>query len=372
MSRGDFVRRAKARLVVYPVKTIDPAAIDKKGSNVNVFYNGIAAMCEEVDRRSAQRFAAKSLDAAEDEDLSAYVAERSYGRVVRKGAAKASVDLYVTRPTTAGTLVIPEGAAADVGGVSFLLDAPGVTFAPGEGGPLVRKRASFTSKGTGLATNAVVTAPRFSPAQANALLAAVTDTDPEPQATGGAEREGDAALKARFKRDEQGRDNNTTLLEAGALSTPGVESAVAIEEINPEGLITGQAILHVADANGRAGKSLRASVTAQLRDYRMLGQWVTVLSALPALTPITASFGVLAGFSIGDVQTRARNAILASVNALEPGESLLRARLAGALQAVPGVAFLPGVPFGVTVPAADLIAAFSTRFRTAAELVTFA
>lgn len=371
MSRQDFLRVAEARLRASPSTTLDPGSIRKAGSTLNVFFNAGSGLAEECDRRSALRFASALVGAARGSALDAAVADRTFGRLTRKGAAASRVDLGVARGgSLAAAFAVTAGTEVAVGDELFTLDAPGISFAVGEGGPLVVKRGSFTAKRAGAATNVQIVAPRFTrPALVPNM--AVTALADEPQATGGAEREGDEALLARYGLYTRGLDDNLALLEAGGLATPGIESAVALDELSPEGLLTGRVILHVADANGRAGTALRAAVRATLRGFRMAGQDVQVESALPALTPIVGSFGVLAGFSVGDVQTKARAALVASVNALEPGQSLLRAQLAAALVAVPGVVLFASVPFGVTVPAADLIATPSTRFRTSEELVTF-
>lgn len=371
MSRQDFLRVAKARLRTPPVSALDASSIDKAGSTLNVFFNGVSAIGEECDRRSAARFAASRTGSADGDDLDEVITDRTFGRVVRKGASAATVDLGVLRSGTGAAATVAAGARVTLGDETFTLDAPGVSFALGEGGPNVVKRASFTCARVGASTNVLVLAPAFAGGQTLPAGVSVVALDDDPQATGGAERETRAQLLDRYLRFTRGLEENITLLEAGALATPGIESAVAIEEISPEALLTGRVILHVADVNGRAGTALRARVTATLRDYRMLGQVVQVESALPALTPIVASFGVLAGFGVGDVQAQARNALVAAVNALEPGQNLLRARLATALAGVPGVVLLDSVPFGVTVPAADLIATVSTRFRTTTDLVSF-
>ncbi|HEU4411194.1 MAG TPA: baseplate J/gp47 family protein [Polyangiaceae bacterium] len=371
MSRQDFLRIAEARFRATPGLSLDPASVRKPGSTLNAVYNGVSAVGEELDRRSAARFAALLSGSARDGDLDALVADRTFGRVLRKGAAAATVELGVARAGTGAAATVPAGAEVSVGGADFVLDPPGVSFASGEGGPGLVKRAAFTAKLAGLAGNVLALAPAFkNPASlpAGVSVSALAD---EPQASGGAEREADPELLDRYRRFTAGLERNLLFLEAGALQAPGVQAAAAIEELSPEGLLTGRVILHVADANGRAGKALRARVVATLRDYRLLGQRVQVESALPSLEPVVAQVGVLAGFQVGDVQTRARGALVASVNALPPGANLLRAQLAAALAAVPGVVLLPSVPFGVTVPAADRIAAPSTRFRTSPELVTF-
>jgi uncharacterized phage protein gp47/JayE len=371
VSRQDYLRVAEARVRSSPGTTLDPGSIRKPGSTLNVFYNGISAIGEENDRRSALRFASALVGASRGAALDAGILDRTYGRVVRKGAAASRVELGVFRSGTGAASTVPTGTEVAIGEELFTLDAPGVSFALGEGGPLVVKRGAFTAKRAGSATNVLVVSPRFTRTSLvpQTFLVALED---EPQATGGAERETDEAFLARYGLFTRGLEENIALLEAGALATPGIESAVAIEELSPEGLLTGWVVLHVADVNGRAGVALRALVVATLRGYRMTGQRVRILSALPALTTLVGSFGVLAGFSVGDVQARARAALVSSVNALEPGQSLLRARLAAALVAVPGVVILDSVPFGVTVPAADLIATVSTRFRTSEELVSFA
>jgi uncharacterized phage protein gp47/JayE len=370
VSRQDYLRVAEARMRATEGVALDAASIRVAGSTLNLFFGGVSAVAEEIDRRGASRLAAKLTGAAQGDDLDDTILDRTFGKVRRKGASSSRVSLGFVRTATTPARTFDAGTEVAIGDEVFALDAPGVTFADGEGGPLVVKLGSFTSKRAGVATNVVVTNPTL--VRAATGVSIVADPDPaERQASGGDERETDPTLLARYQLYTRGLDENIALLEAGAKSVEGIASAVALEEVSLSGLLTGRAILHVADVNGRAGKSLRAAVTADLREYRMAGQRVLVESALPALTPIVAQFGVLAGFAVGDVQSGARAALVASVNALEPGQSLPRARLAAAIVSVPGAVLLPSVPFGVTVPAADLVASLSTLFRTSPPLVTF-
>jgi hypothetical protein len=269
--------------------------------------------------------------------------------------------------------LVETGTEIDMGGVTFTVDAPGVSFAAGEGGSLIVKPLKVTAQAAGSAGNVSTSAPTFknpgslqdATFRVQPLTTPVGGEPVDTVASGGDEREKDSDYLARYRLYASGQRRGLDLLAAGARSTPGIQSATAIEQVTPAGRVTGKVFLYVADQNGRAGKALRERVSVQLRTYRLQAQEVSIESTIPTLLTIVLSFAVKVGFDVGSVQAQAKNATLFYTNALNPGESWYRAGVAAKLITIPGLVFSPAYPSGVVSPGADVIALASTRFEAA-------
>lgn len=376
LTRADAARIARNRIRITPGAQLDPAAVDKTGSTVNIFVNAVAALAEECEARSEGRFAAQLVAGAEGEDLDRLILERSKGKLPRKGAAAASIDLQVSRTSTAaGEGVVEAGTEVLAGGLTWTLDAPVVFTATAlSGGAVTATCATLGSVGNGVKADVQKFKAPSSLFDATLVVEAQGSADPGAgiASAGGDERETDEAYRARYALWDAGLDRNLDFLAAGALGVPGVANAVALEDIDGEGNPTGSATVYLGDAFGRAGSGLLQRVRAQLRGFRLLGQHVSLAQTIPEFVSVTLLFGVLEGNSIDQVREEARAAVVAVINALPPGATLTRALLSTALASVPGLALLEGTPFGFTVPAADLVPAQpSTIFRTRTDLVSF-
>lgn len=377
LTRADAARIARNRIRITPDAQLDPASVDKTGSTVNIFTNAVAALAEELEARSEARFAAQLVAGAQGDDLDRLILERSKGKLPRKGAAAAAIDLQVSRTSTAaGEGVVEAGTEVLAGGLTWTLDTS-VVFAAAtlKGGLVSATCTTLGSVGNGVKADVQKFKNPSALFDATLLVEAQGSADPFAgiASAGGDERETDEAYRARYALWDAGLDRNLDFLAAGALGVPGVAAAAAIEDIDGEGNPVGTVSLYVGDAFGRAGTGLLQRVRAALRGFRLLGQHILLGQTLPEFVSVTLQFGVLDSFSVDQVREEARAAVVATINVLPPGATLTRASLAAALAQVPGLAFLAAAPFGFTVPAADIVPTYpSTIFRTRSDLVGFA
>lgn len=376
LTRADAARIARNRIRITPDAQLDPAAVDKTGSTVNIFVNAVAALAEELEARSEGRFAAQLVAGAQGADLDRLILERSKAKLPRKGAAAASIDLQIFRTSTAaGEGVVEAGTEVLAGGLTWALDTSAIFAASSlYAGVVSATCTTLGSVGNGVPAGTQAFKNPGALFDATLVVEAQGSADASAgiASAGGDERETDEAYRARYGLWDAGLDRNLDFLAAGALSVPGVAAAVAIEDIDSEGTPTGSVALYVGDPFGRAGTGLLRRVRAALRGFRLLGQHVEISQTLPEFVSITLRFGVLDGYSVDQVREEARAAVVAAVNALPPGATLTRALLASVLAQVPGLAFLAAAPFGFTVPAADIVPTYlSTILRTRLDLVSF-
>jgi uncharacterized phage protein gp47/JayE len=379
VNREDYLRIARDRIRITPGTTIDPAAIDVAGANLNLIVNGVSAMAEECEQRSAARMGAQLTSSATDADLDRVILERTFGRLPRKAAAPASFAVMLRRTGTSGA-VVAAGTEMLAGGLTWTLDAQ-VVFPASVTGPLP---ATFTCSSLGSSGNLTASAitgfknPGLLDDPTTTIEAFVsgnfddTTRPPDNYASGGADKEKDSDYRARYALYDAGLDTNTDLLAAGALTVPGVAYAVAIEDVDSEGRPTGTATLYLGDVNGRANRALLARVRAALRGFRMTGQDISLVGTVPFLQSFLLSFAVATGYAVETVQAEAVAAVVSYVNALGPGDSLNTAGLYGVLRGIAGLVFLPAYPLGLVSPTGIVAAASpSTLIRTTPALVTF-
>ena len=372
LTRADFARIARNRIRITPDAQLDPASVDKTGSTVNIFVNAVAAIAEELEARSSARFAAQLVASARGADLDRLILERSKGKLPRKGAAAATLDLQLYRTSTAaGEGLVEAGTEILAGGLTWTLDASVVFAASALGAiPASATCATLGTSGNGVAPDV----QKFKNPGALFDATLVVESFGIPSA-GGDERETDEAYRARYALWDAGLDRNLEFLAAGTLGVPGVATATAVEDTDAEGTPTGAVTLYLGDANGRATSALLARVRASARGFRLAGQSVRFVGTSPDFRAFSLRFGILDSANVEQVREELRAAVVAYVNGLAPGASLLRASLAAVLTAVPGVVLLDAHPYGLETGSpsdVDLIpSSKSTTYRTRPELVTF-
>lgn len=372
LTRADFARLARNRIRITPGAQLDPASVDKTGSTVNILVNAVAAIGEELEARSAARFGAQLVASAREGDLDRLILERSKGKLPRKGAAAATIDLQLYRTSAAaGEGLVEAGTEILAGGLTWTLDAS-VVFSATSLGPLP---ASATCATLGTSGNGV--APdvhRFKSPGALFDVSLVVESFGIPSA-GGDERETDEAYRARYGLWDAGLDRNLEFLAAGALGVPGVVAASAVEDTDADNNPTGSVTLYLGDTNGRATSALLARVRAAARAFRLAGQSVRFVGTSPDFRAFSLRFGILDSANVEQVREEVRAAVVAYVNGLAPGASLLRAQIAAVISAVPGVVLLDADPYGIETGSSsdvDLVpSSKSTTYRTRPELVTF-
>ena len=379
MSRDDLFRAARDKVRTAAGTTLDVGALDKDGSTLQLAALVASAMAEEVEGRSSSRQAALVIATARDTDLDRDVLESTFSHLPRRGASAASFEVLVARPTsaTAPAGFLEPGTEMLAGGFSWTLDPAGLVWALGQ---KTAQTATFTCKTLGVAGN-------VAPAGIQGFKTPSALFDPsfvitkktasgDGYATGGAERETDSEYKARRAIWDAGLDRDIDFLAAQARGVDGITYAVAIEDLGAAGNPTGIVTLYVGDVNGRANAGLVKRVLAKSRSFRLVGQDLRVVGAVPSLVTLVLRFAVTSTSDIAQVQANARAAVVAYVNTLAPGATLERAAIKAVLLGVAGVVFEAAYPYGlVTVNGAapvDLAAGSpSTIFRTSSELVTF-
>lgn len=365
-SAASYRAIAKRAIQSVPESTLDPEAVDRKGSTVNILVAAGAAMATEAETRAAAKIRALTLDTDVDEELDAVVADRTYGEIVRFGATPAVVPVQLRRASgayPAGS--VPAGARLVAGSVAFTLDEA-VPFLLNERGPIeTTATATAAGAGTNIAKGAIAgfDAPQslFDPLLTVANLEA---------AAGGGDRELNTSLRSRARAFPAGVQRATSrALEVGAMSVAGVRQAVLVEPLDAEGYPSGSVLLYIADANGQANSALVAKVVRALLDWRAAGVPVRVVGSVPTFVEVRLSIGYLSGFATSTVQARVRAAIVNAINALRPSDPLYVSALISAARTVPGVVVPDGA---VLLPVGTLYASNGETYRTTVSMVTFA
>lgn len=357
-----------------PKLTLD--AVDRDGSDANIIAASSAAVGEEVVAQLADVAEGLYLDSARGKKLDRYVFDR-YG-LVRKTAAVAvgEVEFSTTAPNPT-SFTIPVGTALQTAdGRQFFTTAAAI-FPAGSTGPItaaVRSALAGADQNAriGAITNIVSTIP-LAPAD----LAVTNGT----ATAGAADEEGDDSLRDRARRFFlTARKGTLAAIEADALSVPGIVRAVAFDVVDVSARPTRVVELVVSDqftdalvvqgvnppAYEAQSQALADSIFNALRDTRAGGIFVKVVVAQVVLQPIILQLRFQAGVDVDLVTLVARGTVLASVNDLEPGETLSRAALVDRLR---GVAGLQIVGDEIASPPGDVVPAPLQVIRTSLSLV---
>lgn len=380
MNRADFFRLARHRLQTTPGAQLDPAAVDKTGSTLNILASVASTMAEECESRSQARFAAQLVQSADEGDLDSLLVELSKGKLPRKPAAAASLYGYLSRPVAAplpgGRAVVPAGTKITAGGFTWTLEE-NVQFTDPGTAQEKDSMGFFTCDEVGAKTNNI--GPDVFPLVAPASLfdPGLTFESIEGPSVGGADRERDAAYRARYALWYRGLDSGLEHLAAGALGVPGIDAASAVEQVDGDGVPLGPMVIYVNDVENRATEALYRRVKAALPRFRMLGQHVMVWGISAVYVPIVLRFAILDTFDVDQVQDAVRASMVLLVNGLLPRRPLRRDDIRATVLATPGVVALGDGVGGfdpVVEPVQDLLVTandFRTTYRTRPELITF-
>jgi hypothetical protein len=354
-----------------PNSRLDPAAVRKSGSLINVLVAMSAALVQEVAARAFGKLSDLTYDGAKGSELDALVAERTRRQVVRIGAAPSRAVIAVSRPAGGALLVqtIEAGEViGDVAGgstVTFSLDYT-LPFAAGQTGPIY---TTATATAAGSTTNVEQgSIARFvSPTSFSDLTFVPSAVE---VIAGGCDVETDDPFVQRAEEWEQKRARGTiAAIELGALTVPGIVQASVEEPTNAFGDPTGVVALYLADINGNCNSSLVAAVRLALRSWRCAGSVPVFYPSAPSYQGIVLHLGVLDGYSTSSVQQLARAAVVAAVNVLAPKATLQRSAIFAALRTVPGAVVGDDA---VVSPALDVVPTNGATLRTRSDLVSFA
>ena len=350
----DIFDAGRREILVQPTRITDDV-VDIDGSDANIIVGAGAAMADEVAAYALALYQESFLATSLDQALDRWVNDRY--QLPRQDAVPAVANLQLARAGVVG-FTVPTGSVFSTNsGVNFAT-IDDVVFAAGVVGPIF---VTANAQDAGVVGNV----PRDDIINVQDTFDddTLSVTNPEP-AAGGADSEQDDAYRARARSFFlSARRGTKTAIETGGESVAGVQQATAQEFLDPN---TGSPFfriqLLIADLEGQANLALAGQVQLALDEFRGFGVPVSVLAAQRQDVAIIAS-GLLfdAGFSTTTVLTNARNALVAVVNILAPGETLRSASLLGALTTVQGLIVPDGA---ITEPAGDVVPAIGRVLRS--------
>ena len=341
---SDFVRIARDKILSFNGR-ITRETIERQGSDANILVAAMAACADEVTGQLQRVAASLFLDSARGIDLDRLVADR-YG-IFRKPASQAlgTVEFTTTAPA-AGSFNIPKGtklATADGHEHITWVDA---VFTAGSTGPVaVEIRSVFSGSREQARKNTITSL--VSPITGSPTDLRVTNS----LATVGADDEElDDSLRDRARRVlPAARRGVLSAIEAGALATPGVRTARAIENTDVYGRAARSVQLIVTDAFTESfidsnptsyqtqSQTLASEVALVLDEYRAAGIFVQIDVASVVLQAVTLALRFRAGVNVDLVALMARGAVVAKINSLRPGQSIVPSELVDAMRPISGL-----------------------------------
>ncbi len=286
----------------------------------------------------------------------------------RKAASVAVAVLSVRRQGTEGC-VLPQGSRASTEGGPGLIfrTANDLVFSPGVLGPLTVFATCTTAGPIGNVTAGKITQLLDKPPEDPTMSV----TNPT-RAAGGNPREEAGQFGGRIQGYwKAARRGTRAAIEYHAKTIDGVATALVEERLNPfNGLPVYRGTIIVADSAGSANAALVAKVQAALPEVRGLGVPVFVTGGVPVEVGVrVAGIVFQAGAQTSVLIEQIRGAIVATVNALGPGESLRIAAIQAAVEQFAPIAKAP--KNAVVLPTGDLVPdTVRAVLRTRSDLVT--
>jgi len=361
VGRNEILTRAES----HPYASrISPEAVDEKGSDINLIIAAASAMGEEVSRQASAELTDLTLDGATGGKLERWIADRYSTEIVRKSASPSVGELQFTRSSTAlGAITfLAGGVVQDKDGNRFetLSD---VAFGAASLGPITVQGRAVEAGSAGNAPINTITSFVTESGDSSIVV-----TNPAVFA-GGAQTENDESLRDRTRKFwSQARRGVIGAIEYGATTVPGVTQATAVEQYTALGVPSGFVFLYIADDNGQSNDVLNQLVVDALLEYRAAGIFVDVFSSYPTFQAIELSLTYQAGINTEGAWQNVRSTIVARVNALAPGETLLTSLITEAARSVDGVIVADDA---VSVPTGDVVPVAGELIRTRLDIVTF-
>lgn len=352
-------------------------AVDRTGSDADVFLAGVSAMGDEVIAQLIRVARARFLDSAEGADLELLVFDE-YGLLKKPAAPSRGVVRFYCTVATTSAFPIPAGTlVATADGVQFVTTSAS-SFPLGSVGPIFVPVRSVLAGQQQQAKAGAITTVVSSIALAPGSFAVANDY----ATAGAADVESDESLRDRARRFWTTAQKGTlAAIEAGALAVAGIDTASAIEVLDSSGRAGRWVQLLVADRFTNALVSLNATSPAYdaqsqqlaqtvfqaLSDVRCGGMFVQVIVARVVLLPISLNLTFSSDTDPLSTSESARAVVSNLVSALAPGQAFSPSDAVAALRSVSGLVVTGkeiALPSGPVVPRAMQV------LRTTIDLVT--
>lgn len=346
--RDEYFRTGAAELLdAEPEVALTSVFYD--GTDSNLLVNGMSAMAEHVSSQLAQTAANLIIETASGAPL--VKLGYSQHQILPKPASPPFVDLVFARLAGAAVVTaftIPSGTKVKSADgkqyetVTNLDIAAGTTTAQS-----VRSRSTLAGSSQAVAPNKLTSITSDIPGAPTDLVV----TNPLAS-SGGADAEREDDYKTRCKMEPRSRARGTKdALEFGALSYPGVDRATAFEGIDVNGRANRIAGIVIADRftdalvrQGAVSPTYEAQsqafakvVEQALNEYRAFGMHVSVLVAQVNLVSFLLRLRFRANADTERAKLAAAATVVAVINALPPGASVVPADIIAALRSVNGL-----------------------------------
>ena len=326
-------------------RNLTRAVVERDGTDANAVAAAAAAVGDELAGQLVRLCAGMYLDSARGTALDRLVFD-IFG-LVRKVAsvARGSVS-FTTATAVAVPFSIPVGTKLVTSDGRQFVMYESASFAYGSTGPVVAGVRSI-SAGTAQQAQANTIINLLDTVTGAPTNLAVTN----PLATVGADdEESDDDLRSRARSYFSTlRRGTVEAIRQAALAVPGVKTATAFEVLDTYGRPAKATQLIISDNFTEAhvnivstsyatqSQVLAGEVFDALIDTRAAGIFVDVFVAQVILQSVTLALSFSADANIEDTALRARAAVVAWINQLSPGASLVPADIVTALQAVTGL-----------------------------------
>ena len=362
-TRLDLYQRGREYLLSRATK-IERGVVDTEGSDANLFVGSASFMAGAVSTQLQARQAALFARSAENEDLDRLLVDR--WNLPRKGAAAALGTVRFFRPTAsagAGAVLVGTKVGTD-DGIEYITTTPALFSASSlfETADVRATRAGDTQQvGRFRITRILQPGGVF-----DTSMQVIND---EPTA-GGEPREIDDDYRLRGQGEPRALARGTLrAIQQGALTTPGVASALAIEALDGDLRPARIVQLNIADGSGIASRALGAEALRNLDDYRAAGIAVVVSLSSPYLVDVQLHLAFIAGVSTTTLGDTVRRAVLGYVNSLPTGAPLYRSNLNAVLARYVQSGLIPNES-SIVAPTGDVYPPSGRTIRTTDAQVT--
>lgn len=302
-------------LIRRPTMTFNPGDVS------DMVLGGAAAIGDRLIGYAADRFRATYVDGARGADLTT-LADDHWG-ITRIPAAKSVGQVTFTRSgATANPFTLAAGTIVATERDTLGREVRIVTTAP----------ASWAGSTNGARTVAAEaeTAGVLGNAAAGAVTRIISSTSEGSyvvtntlEFAGGAEEEGDDALRARVREFPNIlRRGTLDALEYGAKTVAGVANATATETA------TGLVVVYVTDAAGASNPTMAANVATELENWRAAGTVITVTGGVLLEVDIALILTVSSGADVAELTTLIQDAVDSALGQLKIGDTLYRSYVA--------------------------------------------
>lgn len=346
--------------------SIDPAQVDILGSDANLIVGGQSVMAAKVVQQVAYQSGRHFVAGCFDEDLDRYAYDKCFG-LLRKGASPAVSQVRFFRAGGASGSIPAGTVLRTVGGqVEHVMVTPAV-FSSGGLSATCFTRATQAGKSSQTGANTIRTF-----ANPTAIFDQTIQLTNDVATAGGEDREDDDTFKGRIIQFPQSLAKGTNpAIQFGALTVPGVVSALAQDAVDPSGNSARVVNLFIADSTGVANAALVANVVSVLPEYKAGGIAVVLFTSIPQILSIVTALQFSGNVDTVSLTAAVWNALVEFVNTLPVNAPLYRSDL---LAVVRRFKPLGVVPWGGSIvsPAGDVFPTLGQTIRTSLAYVSAA